>query len=465
MTRRNGGAPDVSDALRSLPVPEHGDDFFDRLRATLASDAPAPPASAVTELSAVRLAKAAPRRRLHHFLALATAPAAAVACFVLVVGVGLLARERGSSVSDVTANRLTVPVQPAKAARGLRVRFTKTEESPRHSSQTYDAVISPAGDYRMSRTPAGLDLAYDSASGVRTMSRFGGSDERYVAQRDLPPGPPDGPELSQPNAGLSRDLGAGVRAIAAESPSRVQEITYNGRAALELLTQTPGVPFDTQRLVVDTLTGYPLLVLQTKAGKPYREMTVETIAEVPLGEHEFDVASTPMATLQRQPDDESLKFETTALRDVAAKAGYTPLVATHAPSGYTLVSVRVAASVERKDNQRNPTSRDVVALLYRKGLDSFTVTTRRADGDAGTYAPWVDPLTDGKFTNTLQTDPASVRSGALAGVPLNVGVNALGWPHLWAHTDALVVTVAGDLTRTQLLDVTGSLEQYVPLNG
>ena len=51
-------------------------------------------------------------------------------------------------------------------------------------------------------------------------------------------------------------------------------------------------------------------------------------------------------------------------------------------------------------------------------------------------------------------------SGALSGVPLNVGVYALGWPHVWAQTDDLLVTVAGDLTRTELLDVTRSLERY-----
>ncbi len=461
-------APDVRDALRALPVPEHADDFFDRLRASLATDTPAPPGSAVTELAAVRLARSAPTRRLRRFLTLATAPAAAVACFALVVGAGLLARDRDEKLA-AGSNRLLVPVQPAKATHGLHVRFTKTD-AKNGTRETYDAVISPNGDYRMARESSGLDLVYDSASGVRTMWRADpGKPAEYVEQRDLPPGPPDGPELSQPNAGLSRDLGAAVRAIAAESPSGVREITYLDRPAMELVTAIAGVPFDSQRIVVDKVTGYPLLVTQKKAGALYREMTVEAFEETALQEHEFAVSSTNMATLNRAPDDKSLRFAPTELSDVAAEVGYEPRVATRAPDGYRLVAVRVAGRPDRKrstDDYLNPDSRDVVSLLYRKGFDSFTVTTRRSGGSAGSYSRiWVDPISDGTFTRNVETETAYVDSGALSGVQVNVGVSPLGWPHVWAQTDDLVVTVAGDLTRAELLDVTNSLQEYAPHSG
>jgi hypothetical protein len=451
----------VRDVLRALPVPEHADDFFDRLRASLDTDAPAPPGSAVTELAAVRLARSVPPRRLRRFLTLATAPAAAVACFALVVGAGLLARDGGER-SGEGANRLIVPVQPKKATHGLRVRFTKTDEKGvRH---TYDAVISPNGDYRMARADSGLDLVYDSETGVRTMWQADpGKPVEYVAQRDLPPGPPDGPELSQPSASLSRDLGAAVRAIAAERPSAVNEITYLDRPAMELVMEIAGVPFDSQRIVVDKETGFPLLVTQLKAGAHYRAMTVEQFEETGLDEHTFAVSSTNMATLSGTPTDKSLKFASIELADVAGAVGYPPLHATWAPSGYQLANVRVAARTDsrRSTDSRNPDSIDVVSLLYRKGFDSFTITTRRSSGIAGSYSPiWFDPISDGTFTQNVGTQTAYVDSGALSGVPVNVAVNALDWPHVWAQTDTLVVTVTGDLTRDELLDVTESLREY-----
>jgi hypothetical protein len=56
--------------------------------------------------------------------------------------------------------------------------------------------------------------------------------------------------------------------------------------------------------------------------------------------------------------------------------------------------------------------------------------------------------------------PERVRfsSGALAGRDGELVLDPLAEPHLWALTQDLVVTVSGDLTRDELLQVAESLE-------
>ena len=52
-----------------------------------------------------------------------------------------------------------------------------------------------------------------------------------------------------------------------------------------------------------------------------------------------------------------------------------------------------------------------------------------------------------------------LRSGWLTGAG-HVSARPLGLPHLWVAQDGLLVTVAGDVTRRELLQVAGSLEPY-----
>ena len=50
-----------------------------------------------------------------------------------------------------------------------------------------------------------------------------------------------------------------------------------------------------------------------------------------------------------------------------------------------------------------------------------------------------------------------IHGGALDGVTAKLAIPPAGVPHLWAFHDGLMITVAGDLTRQQLLEVAGSL--------
>ena len=74
----------------------------------------------------------------------------------------------------------------------------------------------------------------------------------------------------------------------------------------------------------------------------------------------------------------------------------------------------------------NPLSRMVVSLSYRRGVDH----------------------------------PIVIRSGALQGAGAELLIVPRGIPHLWALTDRFVLTVGGDLSRAELLDVAESLREH-----
>jgi hypothetical protein len=88
-----------------------------------------------------------------------------------------------------------------------------------------------------------------------------------------------------------------------------------------------------------------------------------------------------------------------------------------------------------------------VSLGYRRGLDQVVVTTRlRGEGD------WRDPFS----VAGVDEDERPV-DGALGGSEARVVVGPRSLPHLWALTDRLVVTVAGDLTEPELVAAARSL--------
>jgi hypothetical protein len=95
-------------------------------------------------------------------------------------------------------------------------------------------------------------------------------------------------------------------------------------------------------------------------------------------------------------------------------------------------------------------------MAYRRGFDAIFISTRVAIEPTG-GAIWSDPLATGEG---FVDDPEDVQleRGALSGVEANLLIVPLTLPHLWALTDELVVTVAGDLSRDELIRVAESLE-------
>src|SRR5205823_11517975 len=126
--------------------------------------------------------------------------------------------------------------------------------------------------------------------------------------------------------------------------------------------------------------------------------------------------------------------------------------------GYRLAEVAAAREAQPTGSEgSNPVSRKVVSLLYRRGLDQFLVTTRLRTPDAAAPAStWDDPLAAGEGIRERE-QPVDLSAGALAGGRAWVIIGARSIPHLWGLTDSLVVTVGGDLSRAEILAVSGSL--------
>jgi hypothetical protein len=149
---------------------------------------------------------------------------------------------------------------------------------------------------------------------------------------------------------------------------------------------------------------------------------------------------------------------------VEGRVGYSPLVPAHVPEGYELAEVAVAGEAFPTGAEAgNPVSRNVVSLAYRRGLDRFIVTTRLShvpapgEPELSPEELWSDPLATGEG---FRDEPERIQlsHGSLEGIEAELLIVPRNTPHIWALTDKLVVTVAGDLTRAELLAVAESLQ-------
>ena len=63
---------------------------------------------------------------------------------------------------------------------------------------------------------------------------------------------------------------------------------------------------------------------------------------------------------------------------------------------------------------------------------------------------------DRKQWNAHTTD-VRLKSGSFKGAIAHIVVDPGYWPHLWVEKEGHVATVAGDLTRAQIVRIAGSL--------
>jgi hypothetical protein len=421
-------------ALRALDVPAHGPDFFPYLEA--------------------RLGTVKRPRRVQPRL-LAAAVAVAVAIVLAVVVATQLAGVHGSDVAraaEIKA-RVAAALADVRSARG-EVTYTALDtQSGKRTTTRQSFVLNSAGDERLSDAPAGTVSAYDASRGVEraiTTSAVAGVGGHFYAVRvGLPPGPPDqGPSESL----LDQQLGAVTRALAAAQDPRVRELDYQGRPAWQLdaavAPNTVEADIDHVSVTVDRATGFPLHIVLTLGGHFRSETRVDQLKlDQPVKGSTFSVDFPPGAELLRT----NAGFSNVDLHQAASIAGYQPLVPSRLPDGFRLATVAAANSTERTGpGQSNPPSSGVVALAYRRGLEQFVLTTRlRGDGH------WRDPFAVQGVP--LSGGPVRLARGALAGVTAALVVDPRSLPHLWAVTDHLVVTVAGDLSRDQLVAVAEAL--------
>jgi len=114
----------------------------------------------------------------------------------------------------------------------------------------------------------------------------------------------------------------------------------------------------------------------------------------------------------------------------------------------------------------------IVTLTYRRGFDAMYVTLRpdaRLTGAsmvgtpagavrADTSDPFVGDVLpkDRKRWSTHTTD-VGLKGGSFEGVTAHIVVDPGFWPHLWVKKGGWVATVAGDLTRAQMVRIAASL--------
>ena len=428
--------PELGAALRRLEVPDHAPTFFEELEGRLR-----------------RETLRAPRRRARFRWGLRIAASVAVGVALF----GLSGAERTPSIAGpqvasgaVVQQRVRASLESLRSLSGVIVASGSAQGETRRWRFALDA----AGDFRLDGPSAGEWLAYDASTGVvRSAQRsasLGGDTLFYAERRGVAPGPPDqGP----PTWVLPDELGAYARALLAAGDARVHEIAYEGLPAWRVDVETvpnavvPALSADRLEVTVDRGTGIPVHVVESKRGAVLRELRIAQLA-VDGALPDFH-PSFPAGAEVMQSDD---GFRRVALGDAADTVGYAPLVPERVPDGFRLAEVAVAAEAAPTGaGAADPRSRNVVSLAYRRGLDRIVVTTRQA-GDGR----WADPLASGEgFVD--HPEPVVPETGVLRGSEAQVVVSLHGMPHLWALDDGLVVTVAGDLSRAELVAVAGSL--------
>lgn len=449
-------------ALRALAVPEHRPGFDLELHRRLAGERLASPAGG----RARRLARRGDVR-----WGLRIGAIAAVAA-VVAVAIGLPRTGEGPRIGVAPATAAKVKAKVAAALAGIETMkgeiayVARDPLTGRRERTRWSFAMTESGDFRLKTLGRRHDdVAYDAETGVErsvNASASTGEGRFYAVRTGLAPGRPDqGPS----DWVLQRDLGSVVRALLAAKDPRVIETTYKGRPAWQLDVPVPpnliAADADRFQITIDQETGVPVRVVATLNGKFATELRVEDlVVDADLSSREFKVSFPRRVEVLRTHEGFRRVDE---LADVEPIVGYAPLVPASLPEGYELAEVAVAENASPTGAEAaNPPSRDVVSLSFRRGLDQFIVTTRRSNVRAPGEPQrplrelWGDPLATGEGFRD-EPERITLRDGALDGVEAELLIVPRNVPHLWALTDELVVTVSGDLSREELIDVAESL--------
>ena len=409
---------ELGQTLRELEVPAHRPGFDEEL---------------------VRRLTAVPRQRLPLL------PAAALALAIsLVAAIVLFAPTGGTDVASAADLRDRV-LDAAWSASTISGIFVNREQPTSGRENRWQFTVAESGSFRIAALDSPSVLAYDATANVESNSDEG----LFVTRVGLAPSPPDAAAAGWV---LQRGLGSVVAALAVDGDADVTEIEYQRRAAWQVRLPT-GNRGETRLIVVDRETGIPVRSTLFRNGHAGAEWRIEQLrVDDPTSADTFTLTPSDGQTRTRY----DMGFRRVALEDVSSRVGYRPLVPTRIPDGFERVEVAVAEqSRPTGDEQRpNPPSRDVVSLRYRNGLDELVVTTRRVGADP---SAWGDPLI-GSAPMGRAPEQVTFRDGALEGHTGEVVVDANSVPHVWAVAGALVVTVAGNLDRDELVRVAESLK-------
>lgn len=447
-------------ALSRLEIPEHALGFEARLRAWLEEDVAGRQSLQRSE-RVMPFFPTRPKKVTRRRLAwLPAAGAAVVAAVVVAITIG----EPGVTPRVATAAEVRGAVARAWATadsvRGTLVTRSSAGPDQTERERRWRFVITARGDLRLTGITRPGDVAYDADDnverGLNPSESIPDSDVLFGSEiRGLASGPPD--QTSSITV-LDRALGSVVRALAASRGGDVRETTYEGREAWLLETDLPVPEKDEEfwpdhlEVVVDQETGFPLRAIASNNGETIYESRLEDL-EIggALSQDAFILEFPPGVEVFRS----DAGFRRVSLDEARSIVGYDPLVPRSVPEGYELSEVAVAKRAGATGAiDGNPATIKAVSLSYRRGLDHFVVTTRLV---GSSVSAWSDPFATGEGL-VRAGEQMRFSSGALAGRDGELVIDPLVEPHVWALNEDLVLTVSGDLTRDELLQVAESLE-------
>jgi len=421
-------------------------------------------------------------------LAAATAVAAAVVAAVAVSWTGIPGLG-GSTPAPATAETVLARVQHAltslRSIRGDVVEYGTVRGRP-YERRVGSFTFTSRGDYRIvQRSDSGDDVAYTYDAEARVARRYVYRDGEMLYSeiaRDLPdPGPFFSPWMGVQQV-LDRSVAAYARAVIAELDPDVpvRPATCEGRTAWSITVPEPlsgGGCNGSARIVVDVESGYPLAVEHWSADGDVGGTRVENIeigGDVPRsafslpsqGEHKlFPVSERFRRMSLREAATLGERLATqaspaTPRRAAQAAPAFTPLQTSWVPEGYELSGVTGAVNASFMGAAapvgRGEVGSLTVVLTYQRGFDRFCIVSRwRRDGAQGSGDPF-----DETSVTLAESAEVPVTYGSLRGEIAEIVLGLPDWPHLNVSTgegDRVTVSVAGDLTRDELMRIADSL--------
>jgi hypothetical protein len=459
---------DLGERLEILAEPDHGPDYWDRIRAQVSEEA----AERRQRPTLGRRFRAAlGTRRLRVAIAAATVVAAVAAAVLIglprtpgpeaVSAAGVLRRALGTVSSGRTWQADAVIKASDWNRSGVGYHYDVTHyRFVRDSEGSY--LLTQLGPTRRPGSAGAASrrvtdvVAYDAVTGTLRHLRPG---RRLTVVRDVALGPPD--RWASPLTGV--DFGASLRTLAAAGALKLEKTEIDGRQAWTV-TCTKGTPVDfpsdsdwpVYKVTVDARTWLPVRFQEVQTGVLTAELRISDVtvdASLPSGTFSLR----PSRGLSVRHADGG--FRRVELEQAGAFVAATPLVPRFRPSGYRLTGVAVADRAQTVNHLVK--GRHVFELRYAHGFDALTVSTRQIATPS--YSPTEDPVDNDSSWSELVRTEALITRGAFKGVTASIVLaTTSSAPHLWAVKDGVLLTIVGGASARELLEMADSLEPYPP---
>ena len=336
--------------------------------------------------------------------------------------------------AEIVVHHLPVPESPVEAPPEGRFRWARTAQ----------------GDHRMG------NRYYDATRGVLRQISENRGRPTLMEDTGLAPGPPDslatGPRSYE-------DPELMVRAILELDGATATATVHDGRPVWVVqAVLTPWSRFaglDHAMVTIDQATGLAVAIVFTDKGRPVRDVRVEQLAvNRPFPPEEFSPAPPPGAAVT--PGGTGPAFTRMSLQAAAREGGFSAPLPARVPDGFARAEVAFGGRVLAPGAGVT----HAISMAYRRGLHSFVVTARPQGSDPSLVSrERLFGLTGGPRTvlEATRAEPVVLQGGRFDGAVAQINLDPFRRPHLWVAADGLVVTIAGDMSRAELVDVAQSL--------